>query len=52
MFILWTYGKKNERRGNSALTVSSDKLRFVDHARENINDGADFSAGTKERIRS
>jgi hypothetical protein len=43
---------KEKRRGNSASTVSSDKLCFVDHTRENINDGADFSAGTKERFRS
>jgi len=39
---------KENRRGNPASTVSSDKLCFVDHTRENINDGAYFSAGTKD----
>ena len=43
--------------GNNATEIkrkrkSSDKLCFVDHTRENINDGADFSTGTKQRFRS
>jgi hypothetical protein len=45
------YGKKNKRSGNSASTESSNKLLFVDHRRENVNDGAEFSGGTKERFR-
>ena len=43
---------KEKRRGNSASKVCSDKLCFVEQKRENINDGADFSSGKKERFRS